>query len=104
MHTTNYYAPNGGLMRGVGQAAPATTAIVPAGGTALQTVLYVGGIAAAGALGYHGYKRNNSIGWALVWGIFGSIVWPITIPIAFAQGFGKSRTRRNGRRRRRRRG
>lgn len=45
--------------------------------------------AAFSSLVYHGYKRNDSVGWALVWGIFGGLVWPITVPIAIAQGFGK---------------
>lgn len=46
-------------------------------------------IASTAALAYHGYKRNDSFGWALVWGLFGPLVWPITVPVAFAQGFGK---------------
>lgn len=38
---------------------------------------------------YHGYKRNNgSIGWALAWGLLGGL-WPISIPLMLAQGFGK---------------
>jgi hypothetical protein len=53
------------------------------------------------ALAYHGYKRNDSVGWALVWGLFGSMVWPITVPVAVAQGFGKKKTNKNPRRRRR---
>jgi hypothetical protein len=44
------------------------------------------------ALTYHGYKRNNSVGWAIVWGLFGPLVWPITVPIAVAQGFGKKKS------------
>lgn len=36
---------------------------------------------------YHGYKRNNSIGWAIGWGIVGGM-FPIMAPvIAVAQGF-----------------
>ena len=43
----------------------------------------------AGASAYHGYKRNKSVGWALVWGAFGG-AFPIVVPaIALAQGFGK---------------
>lgn len=50
----------------------------------------VAGTAAAGALAYHGYKRNRgSVGWALMWFFFGGIFWPITLPVALAQGFGK---------------
>lgn len=40
---------------------------------------------------YHGYKRNDSIGWALWWGLMGAAFPIITIPIALAQGFGKPR-------------
>ena len=44
----------------------------------------------SGALSaYHGYKRNESIGWAIGWFFLGVLVPPITLPIAFAQGFGK---------------
>jgi hypothetical protein len=49
----------------------------------------VGGVLGA----YHGYKRNNSVGWAIAWGLLGSIFPIITIPIAFAQGFGKRKGR-----------
>ena len=45
-------------------------------------------IAATPLLVYHGYKRNHSVGWAILWGL-GGLVWPIALPIAFAQGFGK---------------
>jgi hypothetical protein len=45
----------------------------------------------AGALtgAYHGYKRNQSIGWALGWGILGSMLPIFTIPLSLAQGFGE---------------
>ena len=44
-----------------------------------------GGISA-----YHGYKRNNgSIGWAIGWGLLGSLFPVITPAIAVAEGFGK---------------
>jgi hypothetical protein len=42
---------------------------------------------AAGA--YHGYKRNDSVGWAIGWAVLGSLFWPIALPIMFAQGFGE---------------
>ncbi len=45
--------------------------------------------AAAGA--YHGYKRNNSIGWAIAWAILGGLVPIITVPVSLAQGFGKKK-------------
>jgi hypothetical protein len=40
-------------------------------------------------LAYHGYARNQSVGWALVWGVVGAAFWPIALPISLAQGFGK---------------
>jgi len=46
-------------------------------------------VAAAGASAYHGYKRNNSIGWAIWWGLMGGLFPIITVPVALAQGFGK---------------
>lgn len=42
------------------------------------------------ALGaYHGFKRNNSVGWAVLWGLLGGAFPVIVIPVAFAQGFSK---------------
>lgn len=62
--------------------------------------------AAVGLAIYHGYRRNHSIGWALVWGLLGSAFPLVTVPVALAQGFGqpkhKSNRRRNRRRSRRR--
>lgn len=45
--------------------------------------------AAIAATVYHGYKRNNSIGWALAWGLAGSVAPIIAVPVAIAQGFGQ---------------
>lgn len=41
------------------------------------------------ASAYHGYKRNQSVGWALAWGLMGALFPVITPVIAVAQGFGK---------------
>lgn len=48
-------------------------------------------IAVAGtALGaYHGYKRTESLGWAVGWALLGGLFPFITVPVALAQGFGK---------------
>ena len=57
-----------------------------------QTLQRVGaGLAVAGAaLGaYHGYKRDDSVGWAIWWSLMGGLVPIVTIPIALAQGFGQ---------------
>lgn len=70
------------------------------GASPAQKLMYLGGTAAIPALGYHGYKRNDSVGWSLIWGIFGSMVWPITVPVALAQGFGKKKSVKRNRRRR----
>lgn len=38
---------------------------------------------------YHGYRRNRSVGWAIVWGLLGGLAPVITPAIAVAQGFGE---------------
>ena len=45
---------------------------------------------------YHGYKRNDSIGWAIWWGLMGGLFPVITPTIALAQGFAKPKVRRAG--------
>jgi hypothetical protein len=55
----------------------------------LKVAYSLASIAGAGMGAYHGYKRNNSWGWALGWAVLGSLVPVITIPVSFAQGFGK---------------
>ena len=61
------------------------------------------GTAIVGAGIYHGYKRNNSVGWAIGWGLMAGMFPIITIPIAIAQGFGKPKEMRSNKSRRRRR-
>ena len=63
---------------------------VPFYETTIWRFLSVGG-AAIGA--YHGYKRHNSVWWGLGWAFLGSLAPVIVIPIAFAQGIGKSKGR-----------
>lgn len=43
----------------------------------------------SGAGAYHGYKRTQSVGWAIGWGMFGSLIPFVAIPVALYQGFGK---------------
>jgi hypothetical protein len=51
-------------------------------------------ILASGAVSlYHGYKRNNSLGWGLAWWLMGTAFPVITPTVAFAQGFGKRKGR-----------
>ena len=45
--------------------------------------------ASMAACAYHGYRRNNSVGWALWWGLMGSMFPVIAPTIALAEGFGK---------------
>jgi len=59
-------------------------------------------IVSSGAGVYHGYKRNNSIGWALWWGLMGGLFPIVTPAIALAQGFGKPKRAGFGRRVKRR--
>lgn len=46
-------------------------------------------IASAAVSAYHGYKRNDSIPWAVWWFFMGSIFPVFTPVIALAQGYGK---------------
>jgi hypothetical protein len=55
----------------------------------LGTALSIASTAAVIALAYHGYKRNESVGWAVVWAVVGGAFWPIAVPIAVAQGYGE---------------
>lgn len=59
--------------------------------TPAQVAWGVASTVSAAACVYHGYKRNNSVGWALVWGFFGAIAPVITPVIAIAEGFGEPR-------------
>lgn len=38
---------------------------------------------------YHGYARNQSVGWAIGWALLGGAFPFVTIPVALAQGFAK---------------
>lgn len=57
--------------------------------TGTETALAVVSTASMAVSAYHGYKRNNSIGWAIMWGFCGGLFPVITPIIAYAQGFGK---------------
>lgn len=56
---------------------------------AMRTAIGALSLLSAAASGYHGYKRNESVGWAIVWFGLGGIFPVITPVIAVAQGFGK---------------
>jgi len=55
----------------------------------IRTVWAVLGTLSMAASTYHGYKRNNSVGWAIGWGILGAMFPVITPAVAVAEGFGK---------------
>lgn len=46
-------------------------------------------LAVTGAMAYHGYRRNRSVGWAFGWAIFGNMFPIISSAVALAQGFGQ---------------
>jgi hypothetical protein len=98
-----YYQPGGGLphLSSVADVVQSNQPISDIVSSPMFWVWNVGHFVSVPTLAYHGYRRNDSVGWAVVWGLFGSFVWPITVPIAFAQGFAKRRVSANSRRRRR---
>jgi len=54
----------------------------------LLTVYSLASLAGGAAGAYHGYKRHDSVWAGIGWFFLGSWFWPISIPVAFAQGFG----------------
>jgi len=80
---------------------PATTTVLMPDGTVMSTTaptsngnggpttfwgaVRLGVIALAA---YHGYRRNDSIGWAVAWAFLAGIAPPVVIGVAFAQGLG----------------
>lgn len=81
-----------GLGRAFGEDAPAPV-LLDNSNTALRRTLAVSyalaGVAGTAIGAYHGYKRNDSVGWAIGWALLGGLVPVIVIPLAFAQGIGK---------------
>mgnify|MGYP006992515553 CR=1 FL=1 len=59
----------------------------PAGPTTGESAYAVLSVASMGISAYHGYKRNNSVGWAIWWGLMGSLFPVITPVIAYAEGY-----------------
>lgn len=56
---------------------------------AVSTALYGISVLSAAVSGYHGYKRNQSVGWGVGWFVLGGL-FPILVPvIAVAQGYAK---------------
>jgi len=84
-------------MLGADEIAPNQSVVLDQGPTALKRTLAIAyalaGVAGTGIGAYHGYKRNESVGWAVVWALLGGLVPVVVIPVAFAQGIG---TRKKG--------
>lgn len=55
---------------------------------ALKIGYALAGLAGTAIGAYHGYKRNDSIGWAIGWALLGGLFPIVVIPVAFAQGLG----------------
>ena len=70
---------------------PAVTSTEAAAAGAASALWGIVSVVAMGASAYHGYKRNESIGWAIGWGLLGAMFPIITVPVAIAQGFGQKK-------------
>lgn len=49
-------------------------------------------LVSAAASGYHGYRRNKSVGWGVTWFVLGALFPVVTPVIALAEGFGKPKS------------
>lgn len=58
-------------------------------GKVASVVGWAGSVVGTAAGAYHGYKRNDSVGWGIGWALLGGLFWPIVLPISYAQGFGE---------------
>ena len=67
----------------------ATMGLGISSGNTTSALYQAAGVAGMAIGAYHGYKRNNSVGWAIGWALLGGIFPVIAIPVAFAQGIGK---------------
>jgi len=54
-----------------------------------QAIVGIAVLASIGASAFHGYRRNNSVGWGVWWALMGGLFPVVTPAIALAQGFGK---------------
>jgi hypothetical protein len=87
-----------GQANGPGNATPpATDVLAPPADANGQPTTYTVPVAvyamlgtiSAGASAYHGYRRNQSVGWAIWWAAMGYLAPVITPAIGLAQGWGK---------------
>lgn len=57
-----------------------------------KTIAGVATVTSAAISGFHGYRRNQSVGWAVWWFTMGMILPVVTPVIATAQGLGKRKS------------
>lgn len=55
----------------------------------LDSAYLIASVAGTALGAYHGYRRDGSVGWALLWGLFGGALPVFAIPVMVAQGVGK---------------
>ena len=67
----------------------ALTFLNAAGRFKMSTFWGVASLVSGAASAFHGYRRNQSIGWGAWWFVMGTIFPVITPAIGAAQGFGK---------------
>ncbi len=87
----------GATVRMLGADAPLAPQQIDSGPTALRRGLAItyalAGVAGTAIGAYHGYKRNDSVGWAVAWALLGGLAPIVVIPVAYAQGIGKRKVR-----------
>lgn len=54
-----------------------------------ETIYGIAGLLGLGLGAYHGYKRHNSLAWGAGWGLLGSVLPGVVVPLALCQGLGK---------------
>ncbi len=57
--------------------------------SALFVAYSIASLAGTAIGAYHGYKRNDSVGWAIGWALLGGLFPIVVIPVAYAQGIGE---------------
>ena len=84
LNTNGIFGQEHGKATSLGDVATASA------GMQVATVAY-GLLSLAGSVSgaYHGYKRHNSVGWAIGWAILGGMLPVITIPLSLAEGYAK---------------
>jgi len=77
----------GSALAGVSKATGGVGGLGAVDASPWQIAYGVASLAGTGLGAYHGYKRNDSVGWAIGWALLGGLFPIIVLPVAFAQGF-----------------